>query len=163
MVGRRFMVSTLAGLALSAAASSSQPVWIWNDRCGPSALLIALSLDGDRVYQAVVPICRLPRSKDRDLRGQGTVSFSFIPARAIAWHGYRDREDVAAADAPLRIDLRQVSAAADTLMLAVAASDPVSHTIYMTTVHVAQADKDSATDIARGLTISSHPYALNTR
>ena len=163
MAGRRLIVSTLAALAFSAAANSSQPVWIWNDRCGASALLITLTLDGHRAYQIVVPICRRSRPQDSDWPAKSTVSFSFAPARAIAWHSYRDREDVAAADAPLAIELSEVSADASTLVLAIVASDPVSKAIYMKTIHVAQANKDSATDIARGLTIDSHPYSLSSR
>lgn len=157
----------MLALSCSVAASSPQLIWIWNERCGASALLIELTLDARSVYQMVVPICRRSRPEDLDLDQRsprrGTVSFSFIPRRAITWHGYRDREDVAAAGAPLAFELWEVSARANTLMLAIAASDPVSKAIYMKTIHVAKADEESATDIARGLTICSRPYLLSLR
>lgn len=157
------LVGVVLALAIGAFSSAGQPVWVWNQRCGATALLIELRLDARHLSQTVVPICRGPWSKENSALGDGPISFSFTTARAIEWHGYRDREDIAAAGARIAIEIAQVGADEKTLMLAVAASDPVTKAIYVKTVHVARIDMDSATDIARGLTISSSPYQLRPR
>ena len=111
----------------------------------------------------VVPICRENWSEQRRAVGFPGVSLSFRPARAVVWHGYRDSEDVAPAGAPLAIELRQISADVSSLMLDITASDPMTRAIYMKSVHVAKVSEDSATDIARGLTLSSRPWRLPSR
>lgn len=156
-------LSALLASTSSTATSASESVWAWNVHCGTSALLIEVRLDGRSMHHTVVPICRARWSQQRDAIGSQTVSFLFTPPRAIVWHGYRDREDVAAAGAPLALELWQASAAANSLMLGVAASDPVTGAVYMRIVHVAKPDENSATDIARGLTLSSRPYRLGSR
>jgi len=115
------------------------------------------------MYHTVVPICQGGPPEQRSAVGSASVSFSFRPARAIVWHGYRDSEDVAPADAPLAIELRQTSADGGTLMLDITASDPTTKAIYMKSVHVAKVSEDSATDIARGLILFSRPYRLDSR
>lgn len=114
------------------------------------------------MHHMLVPICRATSSEQRPAIGSQTVSFAFTPTRAIVWHGYRDSEDAAAAGAPLTIELWQTSADANSLMLTVTASDPVTRSVYMKTVHVAAADEESATDIAPGLTLFSRPYRLGS-
>jgi len=153
-------LSALLALGGRTAISASESIWAWNVQCGASALFIELRLDGRSIHHVAVPICRQPGSQQSSAAGTQRVSFSVTPSRAIIWHGYRDREDVTAAGAPLAIELSQAGADADTLMLVVAASDPLSDSVYMKTVHVAKVDKNSATDIARGLIISSRPYRL---
>jgi len=152
----------LLSLSSGTAINASESVWAWNVQCGASALFIELSLDGHSIHHVAVPICRQPWSQQSQGAGTQRVLFSVTPSRAIIWHGYRDREDVAAAGAPLAIELWQAGADADTLMLGVAALDPVSNSVYTKTVHVATVGKASATDIARGLTISSRPYRLRS-
>jgi hypothetical protein len=115
------------------------------------------------MYHVVVPICRGSQAEQRAAVGSPNVSFSFRPARAIVWHGYRDSEDIAPAGAPLAIELWQASADSSSLMLGITASDPATKAIYMKSVHVAKVSEDSATDIARGLTLSSRPYRLGSR
>jgi hypothetical protein len=156
-------LSVLLALTSGTASSAAESSWTWNVQCGASALFIEVRLDGHSMYHAVVPICRRGRPEQRQAGSAPSVAFSFRPARAIVWHGYRDSEDAAPAGAPLVIELWQASADANTLMLGVTASDPTTQAIYMKTVHVAKVDQDSATDIARGLTLFSHPYRLGSR
>jgi len=153
-------LSALLALSGSTAINAAGSIWAWNVQCGASALFIELKLDGHSIHHVAVPICRQPGSQQSAAAGTRKVSFSITPNRPIIWHGYRDREDVAAAGAPLAIELWQAGADMDTLMLGVAASDPVSNSVYMKTVHMAKVDKDSTTDIARGLIIFSRPYRL---
>ena len=115
------------------------------------------------MHHAVVPICQGNQSEQRAAVGSPSVAFSFRPARAIVWHGYRDSEDVAPAGAPLAIELWQASADGSSLMLGITVSDPTTKAIYMKSVHVAKVSEDSATEIARGLTLSSRPYRLTSR
>lgn len=156
-------LSALLAFTSSTATNAPESAWGWNVHCGTSALLIEVSLDGRLVHHVVVPICPAPWPQPRAPSGSQTVSFSFRPTRAIVWHGYRDSEDVAAAGAPLAIELWRASADANSLMLAITASDPVTGAVYMKTVHVAKVDQNSATDIARGLTLSSRPFRLSSR
>ena len=115
------------------------------------------------MYHAVVPICQGSQPEQRAVVGPRSVAFSFRPARAIVWHGYRDREDVAPAGALLAIELWQTSTNGSSLMLDITVLDPTTKAIYMKSVHVAKVSEDSATDIARGLTLSSRPYRLTSR
>jgi len=115
------------------------------------------------MYHTVVPICRGGQPEQRPARSAPSVAFSVRPARAIVWHGYRDREDVAPAGASLALELSQASADANTLMLGITASDPTTKAIYMKSVHVAKVDEVSITDIARGLTLSTRPYRWTPR
>jgi len=153
----------LLAITSSAATSAPDSAWSWNVCCGASALFIEIRLDGRSMYHTVVPICRAHWSEQRRALDSPGVSFSFRPSRAIVWHGYRDREDVAPAGAPLAIELWQASADGNSLMLSITASDATTKAIYMKTVHVANVNKDSATDIARGLTLFSRPHQLGSR
>jgi hypothetical protein len=156
-------ISALLALTSTTVRSAPDPVWVWNVRCGASALIIELRLDAHSIHQVVVPICRQQGLEQSRVVDGRRVSFSFTPDRAIDWHGYRDREDVAPAGSALAIELWQAAADANNLMLGVVALNPASGEIYMKTVHIAKVDKDSATDIARGLTLSSRPYREGSR
>ncbi len=158
-----FALSLVLVFTSRTATTAPSSVWAWNVHCDTSALFIEVRLDGRPMRHTVVPICRAPGSELQQAIGSQTVSFSFTPTRPIVWHGYRDREDVAAAGAPLALELWQASADANSLMLGIAASDPVTGAVYMKTVHVAKADQNSVTDIARGLSLSTRPYRLGSR
>lgn len=145
----------------SAGADAPRAVWFWDEHCGASALLVELRLDERLLYQAVVPICRRAPSQGPQVLRKRTVSFSATPPRAIEWRGYHDREDVAEHGARLAIEIGQDGASGTALMLTVTASDPGSERIYMQDVLIAEAEKDSATDLAPGLTLSTHPSHLS--
>lgn len=157
------IIGALSSWAFLRTVLGTETVWAWNEHCGPSALLVEVILDGRSLHHMVVPICPAPSSDRREALGARRISFSFTAPRPIAWHGYRDREDVAAADASLTIELWEASADANGLMLGIAVSDPVTGAIYMQSVHLAKANKESATDIAPGVILRSRPYRLSSR
>lgn len=134
------------------AESQEQRVWFWFTSCGNEALVLQVTLDGEPLYRATIPICQATRE---DHTASEKVSFTFQPPRAIRWTGYRDDAPTTKAGQTLSADLWQAGADPNDLLLGVSVSD--GRVVYMNAAHVAYPEKLNTTEIEKDLVVTTHP------
>jgi len=123
--------------------------------CGGPLMTVEVPFDHRTASKTTVPICKAPRSSVESGGEQGTISFTFVPRRPIVWEGYRDDPDTTRANQVMSGDIWEAGADSDVITLGVEFSGPDRPT--MNTLVCAYPDKADSTEIAKGLTVLTHP------
>ncbi len=155
LVASLLLVSTVR--ASPAIASQEGPVWFWFGTCNGTALNLEVKFDQKLVYKSSFPICRTERAKIPDSISNKALDFVFISPRAITWKGYRDVDNITGPNQKLDGQIWLAGSDPDDLVLGVAFMSGKS--IYMNTIHVADPDRKSVTEIERGLVIITEPFS----
>jgi len=131
-------------------ANADSDAWRWFDDC-PTAqsLAIRVSLDRKTLFHRVVPICR---SATRDKR---SLTFAFAASRGITWTGYGDTDLRTAKAERIEGDIWLAEGEVDELLLGISFSTKT--TIVMNTVHRAKPTEQTASEIEKGLVITTQP------
>jgi hypothetical protein len=144
-------------IALMAPGRASQqgPVWFWFATCGGPAMTVEIRLEKTMLHRSSVPLCRADRAS-ADSQGQASrIEFSFRPARAILWAGYRDTPDGTAADHSIEGNIWQAGADPDALAIGISFVD--GSKILTNTVHIAHPGQRDESTIANGLVVLTYP------
>jgi hypothetical protein len=116
---------------------------------------LELKLDGALLYRSTIPICQAPRESTESQGESKKISFVIQPRRTIRWSGYRDDAPTTRAKQPLKVDLWQSGADPNDLLIGMSVSN--GRQIYMNSIHIAYPNKQSSTEMEKGLTIDTHP------
>ena len=138
--------------AASAFAQESSPhqkvpdiVWTWSKQCdGKNKLVIAVQLKSKTLYRGIIPVC-LGKREDEDRR----VAFRFSGK-----YLFQDRYRTRSKDA-IEGDIWQAGGESDALILGISLDNKKQ--ILLNTLHIAKPDKQTSSQLNKGLWISTRP------
>ena len=132
------------------------PVWSWFATCAGPVLMVDLMVDQTSVLEATVPICHQERGGSAG-QGQsaGQIQFTFRPKRSIVWSGYREHDDVTAANAPLEAVIWQAGSDPDDLIIGITVADAKKNVMHA--LHMASPNVETSTTLAKGVVLRTHP------
>lgn len=130
-------------------ASSPEIVWVWSPECHADQRLgVTVRLEGKVIYKNALPICRGARSAEA-----GRADFH-IHGGHIFQGQYRTR-----ASDPVEGDIWQAGGEQDGLILGV--SFETKRQVLLNTLHVANPNKQTSSELDRGLSITTYPVTAH--
>ncbi len=143
-----------ASPAVTQQQSSAEPeaggaVWTWSKRCnGDHKLGMSVRLDGKMLYRGILPICLGSRDAE-----DGRVEFHFAGGHTFQQREYRTRSTDS-----IEVDIWQAGGDPDALILGIAFY--TSKEELLNTLHIARPDKQTSTEIDKGLFITTYPVSV---
>lgn len=123
-------------------------VWTWSTKCDSNHKLgVTVSLDRKVLYHGVLPICRGSRETE-----SGRATFHFAASHLFQGE-YRTRSTD-----PIEGDIWQAGGEPDVLILAI--SLDTKKQILLNTLHIARPDRQSSSELDKGLFITTHPLPV---
>jgi hypothetical protein len=120
-------------------------VWTWSKRCnGDHKLDVTVRLDRKVLYHGVLPICHGSRHAE-----DGRVEFHFTGGHTFQGVYHTRKTD------SIEGDIWQASGESDRLILGV--SFDTSKQALLNTLHIARPEKQTSSELDRGLFITTHP------
>jgi len=144
------MLLTATALAQQPASrpETSEVVWTWSKLCGGNHKLgMTIRLDHKVLYRGVLPIC--PGSRDVE---DGCVEFHFAGGHLFQGE-YRTRSTDS-----IEGDIWQAGGESDALILGI--SFDTKKQILLNTLHIARPDKQTSTELDKGLFITTYPVPV---
>lgn len=131
----------------SSIPGTSDVVWISSKQCnGDHKLGVIVRLDHKVLYRGVLPICRGSRDAE-----DGRVEFHFVGGHTFQGE-YRTRS----ADS-IEGDIWQAGGDPDALILGISFDGGKHKQILLNTLHVASPEKQSSSELDKGLFITTFP------
>jgi hypothetical protein len=142
----------LAGTAVSQQPSSRpeapEAVWTWSKQCDSNHKLgVTVRLQHKVLYRGVLPICRGSRNAEN-----GRVEFHF-PGGHLFQGEYRTHSTDS-----IEGDIWQAGGEPDALILGI--SFDTKKQILLNTLHVARPDKQTSSELDKGLFITTYPIPV---
>ena len=156
-----FAPALVAATSVAKSPHDGSAALFWRVSCGSHGLAIDVTVDAQSVYHAEVPICRMARTSGATCQENDGFSFIFTTVRQITFSGYRWANDVVPAGTQLKMDIWEAGAAPDALILGVSVRGP--KIALVNTLMIAKPEALSTTEIATGLTITTHPVEPRPR
>jgi len=129
----------------SSVAEKSDVVWTWSNRCnGDYKLGATVHLDGKVLYRGVLPICRGSRDAE-----DGRADFQFAGGHTFQ-REYRTRTTDS-----IEGDIWQAGGETDALILGI--SFDTGKRILLNTLHIANPEKKTSSQVDKGLFITTYP------
>jgi hypothetical protein len=152
IIAKRILLFFVVFVAAPAIAQkpSSRPrihevVWTWSNRCSDGHKLgVTIRLDQKVLYRGVLPICNGSRDAE-----DGRVEFHFAGGHTFQGE-YRTRSIDS-----IEGDIWQAGGEPDTLILGI--SFDTSNQILLNTVHIARPEKQTSSELDKGLFITTYP------
>jgi hypothetical protein len=120
-------------------------------------MMLQVRLDATHLFRSTFPICRV--SPDF-LSTEKHITFRFTSTRALVWRGYRsDAGETTRAGRAFEVDIWEAGADSAGPILGVVTRG----TIFMNTLHIAEASKRASTELADGLVLSTYPLRKGQR
>jgi len=134
-------------LAATVRQSSVQGSWYWFQTCSQKTEMgIEVLLDGRSVYRSVFPICKT--SKPRQEPPQKLLAFRFKGGRY-----FEEREIQTHTTDSIEGNIWQAQSEPDALLLGVSFDD--GKQILLNTIHIAEIDKPSTSEVDRGIVVKT--------
>jgi len=142
------LVSAPAVAQSPSLSEKSDVVWTWSKRCdGDHKLGVTIRLDGKVLYRGVLPVCR--GSQDAE---DGRVQFHFAGGHTFQGE-YRTRSTDS-----IEGGIWQAGGESDVLILGI--SFDSSKQILLNTLHIARPEKQTSTELDKGLFVTTYPLAV---
>lgn len=133
----------------SPAQGTGDAVWTWSKRCSDDHKLgVTVRLDDKVLYRGVLPICHGSRDAE-----DGQVKFHFAGGNTFRQRGYRTRSTDS-----IEGDIWQAGGDPDALILGISFS--TSKQELLNTLHVARPDKQTSSELGKGLFITTYPIPV---
>jgi len=134
----------------SSRPETSDVVWISSKQCnGDHKLGITVRLDHKVLYRGVLPICHGSRDAE-----DGRVEFHFVGG-----HTFQGEYHTRSTDS-IEGDIWQASGDPDALILGISFDAGKHKQILLNTLHVASPEKQSSSELDKGLFITTFPFPV---
>jgi hypothetical protein len=134
----------------SPGTNTSEVVWISSSQCsGGHKLGVTVRLDHKVLYRGLLPICQGGRDTE-----DGKARFHFVGGHTFQGQ-YRTRSTES-----IEGDIWQASGDPDALILGISFDEGKHKQILLNTLHVARPEKQSSSELDRGLFITTYPLPV---
>ena len=151
------MLVTL-GFLISAVTSAQggsaidAPQWRWFVTCSrPAATRLHVTLRGKSLFDATVPVCRIPEAERSEKADHTILTFHF--RGDPSWF---DSEAASVPGTPIEGSIWQAGGEAYGMLLGV--SFLGRHQVLLNTIHIAKADEYSSAPVANGIVVSTGKF-----